>query len=87
MVWNCAWERCLRPVVAGVVFVLLIYGLSTPALTSESAPTPDQAELNCMLSDACGGCHNKLKKVLLETGEWKLKDRTQAFDNMAKTRT
>ena len=83
MVRNFVWESCIRSASATAVFLFLILSLFTPAITSEQASPPDQAELNRMLKDACGQCHN-LNRVILETSDWKLRDWMRAFDKMAK---
>ena len=83
MTRNSVWESCIRSASAAVVFLFLMFGLIMPAITSEQASPPDEAELNRMLKDACGQCHN-LNRVILETGEWKLRDWMHAFDKMAK---
>ena len=83
MVRNSMWERCIRSASATAVFLFLVFGFIMPAITSEQASPPDEVELNRMLKDACGKCHN-LNRVILQTGEWKLKDWMHAFDKMAK---
>jgi mono/diheme cytochrome c family protein len=84
MVRNFIWARYVRPLSVAAVFLFLLLNLFTPASTLEQASPTDRAELSRMLNDACGQCHN-LNRVILETGDWKLKDWMHAFDTMAKS--